>query len=434
MTEEVTGVLTGTVDSVVYTKDATGYAVLRVTASDGAAVTMVGCIPQPVPGETIEASGRWVTHSSFGRQFEVTGVERAMPASSNALLAYLKSGTLPGVGSVTAKLLLDKFGNDILEIIETAPEKLTAIKGISRKRALDIGRAFCEQNTVRRLIEFLSAHRLPPYHALNLFKRYGSDAMARLKENPYLLVSFDLTFEMADTLAHNLGLQPDSFIRQKAGVLYELSYNLDQGHCYIPFDKLCLVTRELLSLEGTDIADAVNALIDDGLIVLERIGSRDACYLTEIYNAERFIAERVLELASNPPETPRNHLKQIEDAERNLGLTLEKRQRQAVSVAAKSNLFVLTGGPGTGKTTTVRAIVELFENMGMKVGLAAPTGRAAKRMSDITGREAATIHRMLGFAPDGDSGAFAFYHDSDTPLPYGAVIVDETSMVDVPLM
>lgn len=426
--------VTGTVDSVVYSKDATGYAVLRVTDADGALITIVGCIPQPVPGESIKAEGKWIVHSSFGKQFEVSGFERTLPASSNALLTYLKSGTLPGVGNVTAKLLLDKFGTDVLEIIETTPEKLTAVKGISRKRALDIGRAFCEQNIVRRLIEFLAAHRLPPNHALQLFKRYGSDAMARLKENPYILVSFDLTFDMADTLAQNLGIAPDSFIRQKAGVLYELHYNLDQGHCYIPHDKLCLVTCSLLGLEDVNIEPAIDALIDEGSVTREQIGGKDACYLTEIYNAECFIALRALELSSNAPETPKKLLAQIESVEQVLGLTLERQQRQAVSVAAKSNLFVLTGGPGTGKTTTVRAIVELFERMDLKAGLAAPTGRAAKRMSDVSGRDAATIHRFLGFAPCMETGGFAFSYNADNPLPHDAVIVDETSMVDVPLM
>lgn len=426
--------VTGTVDSVVYSKDATGYAVLRVTGEDGASVTVVGCIPQPVPGESIVAEGKWTVHSAFGRQFEVTGFERRLPASSNALLAYLKSGTLPGVGNVTAKLLLDKFGTEVLEIIETCPEKLTAVKGISRKRALDIGRAFCEQNIVRRLIEFLAAHRLPPNQAIMLFKRYGSDAMARLKENPYILISFDLTFEMADSLAHSLGIAPDSFIRQKAGVLYELRYNLDQGHCYIPFDKLCLVTCSLLGLEDVNIAAAIDVLVDEGFVTRENTGGKDACYLSDIYNSECFIARRALELASYAPETPKKLLEQIESVERDLKLTLERRQRQAVTVAAKSNLFVLTGGPGTGKTTTVRAIVALFEQMKLKVGLAAPTGRAAKRMSDVTGHDAATIHRFLCFAPSSETGDFAFGYNSDNPLPHDAVIVDETSMVDVPLM
>ncbi|MCL2081369.1 MAG: ATP-dependent RecD-like DNA helicase [Oscillospiraceae bacterium] len=426
--------VTGTVDSVVYSADATGYAVLRVTADDGSAVTVVGCIPRPIPGETIAAEGRWTVHHSFGKQFEITGLKRELPASAGAMLNYLKSGTLPGVGSVTAKLLLDKFGADILGIIETDPEKLTTVKGISKKRALDIGHAFSEQNIVRRLIEFLSAHKLPPNHALNLYKHYGSDAMARLRENPYILVSFDLTFEMADTLAFDLGIAPDSFVRQKAGVLYELRYNLDQGHCYIPFDKLCAVTGALLSLDGVNIADAIDALTEEGLIVRERVGGRDACYLAEIYDAECYIAERALYLAAKAPAAPKRLLEQIESVEHGMELTLERQQRQAVSVAAKSSLFVLTGGPGTGKTTTVRAIVTLFERLGLKVGLAAPTGRAAKRLSDVTGRDAATIHRFLGFAPDGDTGGFSFYHTADTPLPHDAVIVDETSMVDVPLM
>ena len=426
--------ITGAVDSIVYSRDATGYAVLRVTADDGAAITMVGCIPRPVPGETIAANGRWIVHPSFGKQFEVADFERTLPASANALLAYLKSGTLPGVGNVTAKLLLEKFGADILDIIETNPEKLTAVKGISKKRALDIGRAFSEQNIVRRLIEFLSSHKLPPNHALNLYKHYGSDAMTRLKENPYILVSFDLTFEMADTLAHNLGIAPDSFIRQKAGVLYELRYNLDQGHCYIPFDKLCTVTCALLGLEGIDIGEAIDILTIDGYIIRENVRGKDACYLAEIYNAECYIAERALQLSASEPKIT-NHLNEyIENVERGLNLTLESLQREAVSVAAKSSLFVLTGGPGTGKTTTVRAIVELLEYLGLKVGLAAPTGRAAKRMSDVTGRDAVTIHRFLGFSPCGETGGFAFYHNAETPLPHDAVIVDETSMVDVPLM
>jgi exodeoxyribonuclease V alpha subunit len=426
--------VTGIVDSIIYSRDATGYAVLRVTADDGAEITMVGCIPRPVPGETIAANGRWITHAAFGKQFEIAEFERTLPASANALLVYLKSGTLPGVGSVTAKLLLEKFGTDILDIIETDPEKLTAVKGISKKRALDIGRAFSEQNIVRRLIEFLASHKLPPNHALNLYKHYGSDAMTRLKENPYISVTFDFTFEMADTLAHSLGVAPDSFIRQKAGVLYELRYNLDQGHCFIPFDKLCLVTCALLSLEGVDIADAIDALTEEGFIIREYVGGRDACYLAEIYNAECFVASRALHLAVNAPETPKRLLEHIEHVERGLELTLENSQRQAVTVAAKSNLFVLTGGPGTGKTTTVRAIVELFERLGLKVGLAAPTGRAAKRMSDVTGRDAATIHRFLGFAPCGETGGFAFYHNAEVPLPHDVVIVDETSMVDVLLM
>ncbi|MCL2085117.1 MAG: ATP-dependent RecD-like DNA helicase [Oscillospiraceae bacterium] len=428
--------ITGAVSGVVYKKDATGYAVLRLQTDGGEAV-LVGCIPNPAPGEGITARGRWVTHPNFGRQFEVLdgGCERSLPAGRAAMTAYLTSGAIPGVGMATAKALIDKFGDETLGVIERQPERLTAIKGISPKRAASIGRAYAEREGVKRIIELLDTHRLSPHYALTLYKLYGPGAMQALLGDPYLLARppFDARFQEVDAMAQARGMDAGDPMRLRAAILYELAYNLDQGHCYIPYHKLITASAQLLRLPDELFGEAFDGLEAGGGVIRERVGGADACYLTALYHAECGVAERVISLSSDFFGQSPDVTRLMEQAERGLSITLADGQRSAVAKAAGSRLFVLTGGPGTGKTTTVRAIVELFGLLGYSTALAAPTGRAAKRLGEVCARDAQTVHRLLGVTPDPDTGELRFSHNEEQPLPFDAVIVDEASMLDVPL-
>ncbi len=427
--------LIGTVAAVVFQNEENGYAVVRIVTDDGELITVVGCIPCAAPGEQIAATGAFVTHPQHGEQFSATEVERQMPATESAILDYLASGVVRGVGPATAQKLVERFGLDTLEVLENAPEELRKVKGFTDKRVREITEGFREQMGLRRLMAFLTRFELPVSLSVPLYRRFGAAAMEMLRRNPYLLVDepFSLDFAVADEIA--LALGGDASCRTEAGILFELSHNeTNGGHIFLPRAKLLAATAQLLDAPEDEIEKALDDLIDAGRVAQEPVANVTGCYLARCLDAERYVALRIRAMLSDKPDVLKGAKRAIDEIEREQGIEYAPLQRKAVELAAEQELLILTGGPGTGKTTSVRAILTLFERMGLDVQLAAPTGRAAKRMGEVCGRDAQTIHRMLGMSWDEQTGRVKFTKNEKDPIKADAVIVDETSMVDLALM
>lgn len=433
---EATTVL-GTIAAVIYQNEENGYTVARVVTDEGELITVTGCIPCAAPGEEIAATGSFVTHPQHGEQFAADEVERRMPTTEANILDYLSSGVIRGIGPATAQKLLDAFGPDTLSVIENAPEELRKVKGITDKRAREITESFREQMGLRRLLEFLTQFELPVSLAVPLYRRFGTGAMEMLRRDPYLLVDepFLVDFGLADEIALALGFTGDASCRAEAGLLFELSHNESGGgHVFLPREKLLAATAQLLDTPADAVEKSLDDLIAAKRVEQEHVANVDACYLARSAEAERYVATRLRAMLSDKPDKLRGAKRAIDEIEREQGIEYAPLQRRAVELAAEQELLLLTGGPGTGKTTSVRAILTLFERMGLDVLLAAPTGRAAKRMGEVCERDAQTIHRMLGMSWDERTGQVKFTKNEKEPLKADAVIVDETSMVDLALM
>ena len=428
-------VVTGSVESVIYTNDENGYTVLRLRQEEGGVVTLVGTLPCAAPGESITAEGSWSTHSAYGKQFKAEEIRRLMPESIAGIYAYLSSGILKGVGPATARNIVEHFGTDSLRILEEEPEKLASLKGIPERKAREIGEAYRKQSALRRLLEYFSAAGVGPVYAIRLYRSYGAEAMEVLFADPYILCQdyYGASFADADRLALQLGFRGDSPERVEAATLFELEHNAGNGHCFIPAGKLCAAVSQLIGVTGEQSEAALGRLRESGDVVQEEIAGQEAVYLRRLHEAETNVAARFLRMRCRLPggERAEEFLPLIQ---REMGITLAPNQKEAVAEAVQYGLFALTGGPGTGKTTTIRAILRLFDRMGLRVALAAPTGRAAKRMQELTGREASTVHRLLETGYDPELGILTFRRDEDDPLPADAVILDEASMVDITLM
>ncbi|NCB50800.1 MAG: ATP-dependent RecD-like DNA helicase [Clostridia bacterium] len=426
----------GKISSIVYTNEENGYTVLRLISDGGAPVTVIGTLPSAAPGETLHAFGVWTKHPTHGEQFKAEYAERGLPRTAEAIYAYLSGGAVRGIGPATAALIVDRFGEASLDVIENRPGELVRIKGISGAKAEQISKSFRRQSGLRSLMEFLCAHELRPILAVKLYKYYGESSLALLRENPYILAQPHIggAFSEADTLSLDLGMEDDSPPRICAAIIYELSHNSGNGHCFIPADKLIAATAQLLSVPEAAVEEGLSVLMDEGAVVRESVSGRDACYLAVLYEAETDTAMRLKELSKETGSPAADIRKLIERIEQVCGMTYAPMQRKTIELAAEQPALVITGGPGTGKTTSVRAILALFDEMGIETLLTAPTGRAAKRMTELTGREATTVHRLLeaAFTPDGEDVIWG--RDEETPLSCGAVVLDECSMVDITLM
>ena len=433
-TEEHT--ISGRIHSVVYQNEESGYAVLRLTTAAAQPVTAVGCVPFPAPGETIIAEGRWVTHPSHGEQFTIESHFRQMPATPDAIFEYLASGVIRGVGPSTAKQIVSLFGGEALDVIANHADRLTQIKGLSANRAKQIGATFRSQAGIQRLMELLLENELAPHLAVRLYKRYGDDAEGKLQENPYLLLDeeFGVDFDDADRLAQSQGIDEDSPLRLEAACLYTLQYNAEQGHVFIPRSLLLEAAGGMLEWDEDIMAPALDRLIERGQVRRENIGGYDACYLPPLFEAECAVARKFAEMVKTPAPVDADADALLAKLEEQQGITYAPKQRDAVRKAAQQRVMVLTGGPGTGKTTTVRALLSLYSSLHLSVALAAPTGRAAKRMADVTGRDAKTIHRLLEMGNDPEANMLTFQRHENNPLEADVVIVDEVSMVDILLM
>ena len=428
--------LSGRVISVIYANEENGYTVLRLDTLDGGVTTVVGTLPSACAGEELHAFGEWMTHPSHGRQFKAEYAERSLPRTTEAIYAYLAGRAVKGIGPATATLIVDRFGEQTLDVLENQPEKLTEIRGISQEKAQRISADFRRQAGLRRLMEFLCGHGLRPLLAVRLYRFYGEGAMEVLGGDPYILAAPHIggSFSEADHLAFDLGCESNDPNRVRAAVIFELRHNANNGHCFIPADKLTAATAQFINAEPENVAAAIEVLEERGVITRSPLAGRDACYLSELYEAETFVAERLRKLAKAPEPEDERTRKLVERMEAMGGIVYAPLQREALSLAARCKVMALTGGPGTGKTTSLRGILNMYDSLGIETLLTAPTGRAAKRMSELTGREAQTIHRLLGasFSEEGEETVFA--RDEDEPLDCGAVVLDECSMVDITLM
>lgn len=428
--------INGTVSAVIFRNDENGYGVVKLELDSGEKVTAVGCLPYIAPGEMLSAEGAWMTHAQHGRQFKIEQCSRLLPTSAEAIYEYLAGGTVRGIGPATAALIVDRFGDKALDVLEMQPEKLAEIKGISSSKAKDISAGFKKQAGVRRLTEFLCSYGIQPVFALRMFKFYGNSAIEVVHENPYILASSHIgaSFAEADSLALALGLDGDSLNRVCAAVVFELVHNSGNGHCFIPRGKLTMATSQLIGVAHELVEDAVDKLAETGEIVCCTVAGLDACYLAPLYEAETYTANRIKSMCRAKAERKVDITSIVLRLEAANDIEYAPTQREAIALAAQNRMLVITGGPGTGKTTILKAVLALYDELELETYLAAPTGRAAKRMSELCGTEASTIHRMLGAKMSEDGETVVFGKDEEDKLACDALIIDECSMVDITLM
>ena len=426
----------GTISHTIFTNEENGYTVLRLVTTDGELVTVVGTIPCAAPGENLIITGRWVEHPAHGTQVQADTVERHMPSTEDDIIRYLSSGIVKGIGQATALRLVERFGERTLTIIEEEPELLSKIKGITPRKAQEIAESYRYQTGMRRLLDFLTINSLPVSLAMRLYRRYGGDALDAVRSNPYLLVDeiYGVDFSVMDEIALTMGIAGDNHRRVEAAVLFELTYNLGNGHVFLPREKLIAAASALIDCPADRIEIALDDLITRGAVRCEPVAKVQACYLRRMHDAETAVTARINRMLRVRPDQGRNIARLIDQIEQEQGIVYADAQRHAVELAAERGVMLLTGGPGTGKTTSVRGIVEMLERMGYNILLLAPTGRAAKRLGELCGREAQTIHRCLGMNYREDTGEVTFQKNEKDPLEAEAVIVDEMSMVDLALM
>ena len=435
MGERVT--VEGSVDAVIFQNEENGYTVLllRVDEEDEP-ITVVGCIPCAAAGEGMTVTGVWVNHPVHGPQLSAESVERRLPQEEEDIVSYLSSGILKGIGPATAQRLVERFGTDTLRVLEEEPERLKTIKGITAKKAVELSEAFRALTGLRQVMEFLARYDLPVYLAMAVQRTYGDNALQMLRDDPYLLsrAQFGVDFAVADAIAISMGFGGDDPCRLRAAIEYELAHNAGNGHVFLPREKLLAATAQLVDVDTDMVEAALDKLIDSFAVVEKSIANVRGCYLPRMYQAETFVAQRLLSMLRTPVEQLRQVDKTIDAIEKEQGVSYAPLQRQAVRMAAEGGVLLLTGGPGTGKTTSLRGIVALYRRMGLDVALLAPTGRAAKRLGEVTDCDAQTIHRALGMSYNEMTGQVAFKKNGRDPLEAHAVIVDEMSMVDLELM
>lgn len=426
----------GTVEKIIYHNEENGYVVCEMLAFSDELYTVCGNMPYLAVGETIKALGDFVTHPQFGRQFRVEYYEKQLPSSATAILKYLASGTIKGIGPVTARHIVEKYGDDTFEVLENHPEWLSDINGISARKAKEIGEAFKAQFGMRNVMAFCRQF-FGPAIAVRVYKKWGCAAVDIITKNPYILCDeiHGVTFEKADGIAKALGFAAGSDERIGAGIKFVLQHNLYQnGHVFLPQEKLLETAVKLLCCDVEKAEDVLAYLVERGELVFVRESGIKCIYLPDVYDAERYIAKKldIMEQVNHSLDTE-NLSELVKKSELETGIEYEELQKRAIKEAVANSVFVLTGGPGTGKTTVVRAIIRIFSSMGLDIALAAPTGRAAKRLSEAASMEAKTIHRLLEmqFAPDEQS---VFVRDEANPLDEDVIIIDESSMIDVFLM
>ena len=425
----------GSVEKIIYQNEENGYTVCEIFTPSDEIFTLVGNMPYLSEGETVSALGSWVNHATFGKQFKVEFYEKQLPATETAILKYLASGAVRGIGKVTAQRIVSQFGADSFEVIEHNPQWLSEIPGISPKKAEQISASFAAQFGMRNVMMFCREY-FGPTTAVRIYKKWGNGAVERIKQNPYILCGeiYGVGFEKADAIAKDLGMKKNAPERIAMGLKYVLMHNAaSNGHAFLPLDKLCAVAKRLLSCEMNEIEDEAAALETRGEIVCVRHEGMKCAYLRDYYEAEKYTAEKLCALdraGKNLGED--NVLSLISMVERESNMEYAVLQKRAICQAASNGVFILTGGPGTGKTTVVRAIIRVFDAMGLRIALAAPTGRAAKRMSQSAGEEAKTVHRLLEMEY-GAEDKLRFRKNEKDQLEDDVIIIDEASMLDLML-
>src|SRR5271165_5871788 len=427
-------VLAGLVERVTYQNAENGFCVIRVKARGHRdLITVVGHAAIISAGEWVTASGDWVNDRTHGQQFKARFLKTSAPNSVEGIEKYLASGMIRGVGPVYAKKLLRAFGEKVFDVIEAEPDRLREVDGIGPVRASRIAAAWAEQKAVREIMVFLHSHGVGTARAVRIYKTYGRDAIQVMTENPYRLARDirGIGFKTADAIAMKLGIEKTAMVRVRAGISYALTEAMDDGHCGLPTEELVPLAEKLLDVPQDLIRTALDLELQEGTVVADRVGETPCVFLTGLHRAERTIAERLTRLANGTLPWPWiDPDKALPWVEQRIGLALAESQVAAIRLALMSKVLVMTGGPGVGKTTIVKAILRILAAKGVRLLLCAPTGRAAKRMTEATGFEAKTIHRLLEVDPKGGG----FRRSTDNPLDCDLLVVDEASMVDVMLM
>lgn len=428
--------LLGTVEGIIYENKENGYTVCDVS-SEGKLYTLTGYMPGLSEGERIDAFGEWKTHPEYGEQFNVRMFERLQPENESDIELYLGSGILPHIGKSTARKIVEKFGRQALEIIEKQPDKLCEIKGISKAKADDIYKRYVEQIGIKKIVVFFQQYGISPNLAVKAYRSFGENIVAMVSENPFMLTVIDgFTFKTCDKIAESLKIPKNFLPRIYAGVksvLLNAAYL--SGHTFVPKSVLTAQTKMTLEVETDDVEDAIATLSMNGDVVIERHDEFDAVYLKMFCEAERGVATRLREMSGMIYDVGREDLdRMISVAESETEILLADAQREAVEAVLRNSATVITGGPGTGKTTIINTIIKIMEAQGKTIALTAPTGRAAKRMSEVSGIEAKTIHRLLENMPSDGQGQVYFARNEQNKLECDILIVDEMSMVDILLM
>lgn len=426
----------GVVREIIFRNEENGYVVAEIDTKEED-VVVVGYIPIINVGETMSFAGSIIVHPIYGEQLQVEHSKQIPPATLEGIENYLASGLLKGIGPKMAKRIVEMFGKDSLDIIQYNPQRLTEVSGIGPKKAIDIAEAYEEQREIKEVMIFLSQFGVSTAYAVKIFKKYGDKTIQNLRENPYRLADdiVGIGFKMADVIAKRMGVDPKSPYRIMCGIKYALTqYNLE-GHTYAFKDDLISRTANILGVEISMVEDGIITLTLDGDIHQENIDGNTAVFPMAYFYAETGVCKKLIELSGTSFEDKGINIeKEIENIEEDGEIELAENQKDAIEEAYKNGVTVITGGPGTGKTTTVNSIIKLFEGQNLKIGLAAPTGRAAKRLTETTGREAKTIHRLLEYSFSDDGSGMGFMKNGEEPLSFDVIIIDEVSMVDILLM
>lgn len=422
--------LSGTVRKITYRNEANCYTVAEIKCEKETYIA-VGIMPFLNEGDIADFYGNFTVHASYGKQFSVESFERKAPENAAAILRYLSAGAIKGIGPATAVKIVEKFGSDTLNIIADNPKALTSIKGISLNKAMSINAEYQKQHGIRDIMLLLAKYKITPDRCISIYKRFGASSVEIIKENPYTLCEegIDFRFELAEDIATDFGIDANSEMRVAAGLEYVLRKNLSNGHTCLPRNKFIAVSCRLLEVKESVAEVCCDRLIDSFRIMSRNMNGEEFVSLPEYFAAEQHIAARLLSVKEHIDNLVTIDQSEISVVESKLGISFEEKQRAAVLEAFSSGILILTGGPGTGKTTTLNAIIKLFENRRMNIELAAPTGRAAKRITELCGREAKTIHRLLE-VEWGEDNKRKFSRNEKNPLSCDAIIVDEASMID----
>ena len=425
----------GIVEDIIYCNNQNWYTVCEIR-SGRRLITIVGYMPGLAVAENIIVRGTWIHHQDYGKQLKVESFERSLPTTLDSLLKYLSSGAIKGIGAITAKKIIEKFGDDTLRVLQFEPMLLSEIKGISTDKALRIGQSFMEQEQIRQTIMFLQEYGVSTTYAVKVWKKFGSDSIDEIKRNPYRLTDEDINigFKIADRVAISLGIDSQSQFRIMSGIEYVLSKAIQNGHVYLPSDMLVSETSKLLNTASEVVENAMSKMIFEESIYIEKAFNESRVYLSAFYKAEQNVCKKLNILSNTEPKKAVINIEEVlskVEGDQNIEYTQE--QLQSIRLCATQSILVITGGPGTGKTTLIKGIISMFKKSDMKIVLAAPTGRAAKRMTEATEKEAKTIHRLLETTFSIDDEHREFKNELD-PIDADVIIIDEVSMVDILLM
>lgn len=428
--------LQGMVSDIVFKNEENGYTIASL-ANENDEITIVGCMPTLSVGESIEIEGKWVNHKIYGSQFEVQSFIPVTPSSLEGIYVYLSSGMIHGIGEKMAKRIVDKFGVDTLDIIQNTPERLTEVEGIGMKKVKQIQESYEENRELRNIIIQLSPYGITPNYCLRIYKKYKDKSLEVINKNPYRLAEEvrGIGFRIADDIASKIGIDKYSQDRIMQGILFTLNQSLGSGHTYLPKRILIEQSVKILGIESKYVENGIMDLAYDQKIHLENMNGEILIYLMMYYICENGVCKEIIKLSQHETKDLRINIEEeIKVVEKEDGISLANNQILAVKESINNGVTIITGGPGTGKTTTINTIIKIFENNDQKVLLCAPTGRAAKRMSETSNKEAKTIHRLLemGFATDSDE--LVFFKDEEDPIDADVIILDEASMVDIILM